>query len=374
MKAIAFYLPQFHPIPENDAWWGEGFTEWHHVSRGRPLFPGHQQPKLPGRLGFYDLRLEQTRLDQAELARSHGIDAFCYWHYWFGTNDTLLDLPLQSVLESQKPDFPFCLAWGNHSWWDKSRGRLLKEQTYGGAEDYKAHFYHLLPCFQDSRYLKKDGKPVFLLFDYQDVPDIDIFVSTWKELAVKEGLLGVYFIFQTQDWKTASLHGCDGFIQPEGFKIAFDEKSLARSTLKKWNLFQSLKQLLQKTGLLGMYRRNLGLLGVNRVEYSAAITRVLQRDAPDNMYPCVYPGWDSTPRHGKNGLVLHNATPGHFYEHCLETLHWIRQRNVTEDLMFIKSWNEWAEGNYMEPDQLYGTGFLKAFLRARRDSRVDCSL
>src|SRR5262249_41646184 len=155
MRVIAFYLPQFHPIPENDAWWGPGFTEWTNVSLARPLFRGHYQPRVPGELGFYDLRMPETRAAQAALARAHGIEAFCYWHYWFAGKQ-LLERPFEEVLASHEPDFPFCLAWANESWtgiWHGAPHRMLVQQTYPGLADHEAHFRVWLRAFEDARYV-----------------------------------------------------------------------------------------------------------------------------------------------------------------------------------------------------------------------------
>lgn len=187
-KIIAFYLPQFHPIKENDEWWGKGFTEWHNVVKAKPLFRGHYQPKLPGDLGFYDLRLPETREAQAQLAKEAGVYGFCYWHYWFGNGRRLLERPFNEVVASGKPDFPFCLAWANHSWyaktWDPNKkDKLLIEQLYPGAEDNEKHFYELLAAFKDDRYIKVDDKPLFAIFKPLQVDNVSAFIEQWQDLA-----------------------------------------------------------------------------------------------------------------------------------------------------------------------------------------------
>ena len=171
-RFIAFYLPQFHPTKENDEWWGKGFTEWVSVAKARPLYRGHVEPHIPADLGFYDLRIPEIREQQAELAKEAGIEAFCYWHYWFGEGKRLLERPFNEVLTSGKPDFPFCLAWANHSWykklWDsqaREKDLLLIEQKYLGIEDYKSHFYAMLPAFKDDRYFRVNGKLFFIVYD-----------------------------------------------------------------------------------------------------------------------------------------------------------------------------------------------------------------
>ena len=198
-RFIALYLPQFHPIPENNEWWGPGFTEWRSVASAKPLFKGHVQPKIPRDLGFYDLRLEATRVEQAQMAGEYGIDGFCYWHYWFGNGKRLLNIPFDEVVASGKPDFPFCLAWANHSWYNKAWGgegkdKLLIEQLYPGTEDYILHFNTMLPAFKDKRYIRHEGKLLFLVFNPIDSPQMRNFISTWRRLAEENGLDDFYFV------------------------------------------------------------------------------------------------------------------------------------------------------------------------------------
>lgn len=200
IKVLAYYLPQFHPTPENDRWWGEGFTEWTNVGRAKPLFKGHYQPKVPADLGYYDLRVPEVADRQADLAREGGVAGFCYWHYWFGNGKKLLEMPAERMLATGQPDFPFCFAWANHSWWRKSWNpqvpqQLLLPQTYPGDEDVDAHFYYCLPFFRDKRYMRYDGRPVFIFFKHWDYPEVDRFMSRWNELARKERLSdSIYFI------------------------------------------------------------------------------------------------------------------------------------------------------------------------------------
>ena len=201
-RVIAFYLPQFHPIPENDKWWGKGFTEWTNVAKAKPLFRGHDQPRIPADLGFYDLRMPEVREMQAELACEAGIEGFCYWHYWFGNGRMLLERPFREVLDSGKPKFPFCLGWANHSWstktWIDKKGAVgnavIAEQTYPGVDDYRMHFDYLLPAFKDRRYIKVDGKPIFVIFAPLDIPDVSSFISLWRRLAQEAGLNGIHFV------------------------------------------------------------------------------------------------------------------------------------------------------------------------------------
>ena len=221
LKLIAFYLPQFHPIPENDAWWGEGFTEWRNVANARPLFDGHYQPHLPSSLGFYDLRLPETREAQAELARAHGITGFCYYHYWF-SGKQLLERPFEEVLASGRPDFPFCLCWANEPWsrrWDGQEQDVLQPQSYS-EEDDRRHIAWLLPAFLDERAIRVDGKPLFLVYQGRELPDPARTVEIWQEAAREAGLPGIHLVSVETGWDEgwdASQVGFDGKVlfQPQ---------------------------------------------------------------------------------------------------------------------------------------------------------------
>ena len=220
-RVLAYYLPQFHPIPENDKYWGPGFTEWTNVAKAKPLFRGHYQPRIPADLGFYDLRLPEVREQQAQLAREAGIEGFCYWHYWFGNGRQLLQRPFNEVLASGKPNFPFCLAWANHDWstksWQRGKGAvdssvMIEKQLYPGDEDYVNHFNYVLPAFRDHRYITVDGKPLFLIFDTYNFADVSHFIELWRDLAVKNGLDGIYFVAIANSTTTVQ-RGKDGTIE-----------------------------------------------------------------------------------------------------------------------------------------------------------------
>ena len=351
-RVIAFYLPQFHPIPENDAWWGKGFTEWTNVAKARPLFKGHEQPHLPADLGFYDLRLPETRIAQAEMAAAYGIEGFCYWHYWFAGR-RLLERPFDEVLASGQPDFPFCLGWANESWtgvWNNDPRRMLMEQTYPGEADDRAHFDYLLKAFGDHRYITIDGKPLFFIYKPLKLPDAKRRLDLWREWAIKAGLKGLYILGNNLlDFEDAASLGLDGAVITT-LGIAATKSQVVNKA--KW--------------LIWGIRKKLVLGGPRTTEYEEAIKYLI----PDlsrfdfDAYPCVYPNWDHTPRSGRQGLVLTGSTPALFERHMVDAINAINSRDSEHRIIFLKSWNEWAEGNYLEPDARWGLQYLEALSRA----------
>ncbi len=322
-RVIAFYLPQFHPTPENDEWWGKGFTEWTNVASARALFKGHEQPVIPADLGFYDLRLPETRLAQAEMAASYGVEGFCYWHYWFGGR-RMLERPFNEVLSSGQPDFPFCVGWANHSWsgiWKDEPHRKLIDQTYPGDEDDRAHFEYLLKAFSDERYITVDGKPLLVIFKPTDMPDPKRRFDLWRELALQAGLKGLHIVgINMLDFKSAKELGLD---------------AVTLSTLAVTNTANPVVNALTKN--LWRIRRKLSLGGPRIVEYSEAIKLLVpdlnQLDC--EAYPCVYPNWDNTPRKGRKGLVLANSTPALFEKHVKEAVTALGDRADEHKLVFL---------------------------------------
>ena len=346
---IAFYLPQFHPITENDRWWGPGFTEWTNVAQARPLFPGHYQPRLPADLGFYDLRLPETRATQAELAHAYGIEGFCYWHYWFA-GKRLLERPFSEVLASGEPDLPFCLAWANQSWsgiWHGAPERILIEQTYPGSADHEAHFRILLEAFADERYITVDGAPLFVVYAPHELPDARRVTDLWRKRALEAGLPGLHLVAVSQG----------GALDP--VELGFDAVAISHQTtimdLPSMNYLDAVARRVRAG-----YRKLLGR-PVHVYRYEDALAHFLEEvPAHVTRYPCVIPGWDNSPRSGRRGVVLHDATPELFGRHVREALRQIAGHDRQLRIVFIKSWNEWAEGNYLEPDQRYGRAFLEA--------------
>lgn len=368
-RFIAFYLPQFHPIPENDEWWGKGFTEWTNVAKAKPLFRGHYQPHIPADLGFYDLRYPEIKELQAEMAREAGIEGFCYWEYWFGNGKRLLEKPFDAVLQSGKPDYPFCLGWANESWSNKSwhnkdrsiKDRTLMEQTYS-EEDYVKHFYHNLPAFKDHRYITVDGKPLYVIFNPLGIPDSKRFLEIWRDLAVKNGLKGIHFVATGVNVSDRNEQG----------------KKQIRRTDETGRLYKKLledgydalssrgypRAELMLEGRLGYaFRIALGKFLhyeiVRRYDYNKILDHIYtEEDKWENIYPMVMPNWDRSPRSGRRSCVYTNTTPEVFKKCVNKAIDLVKDKEDEHKIIFVKSWNEWGEGNHMEPDLKYGKGYL----------------
>lgn len=342
-RIIAFYLPQYHPIPENDNWWGKGFTEWTLVAKAKPRFKNHYQPKIPSELGFYDLRLEQSQIDQSNLAIEHGIDGFCYWHYWLGEGKRLLEKPFENVLESKKVKINFCLGWANHSWkgvFFGAKNKTLVTQKYPGTEDHVKHYNLVSKAFKDNRYLRVNDKVIFFIYRPKDIPNCLEFTQLWRKLAQKDGLNGIHFIGEGIKFEEKEQYGLDAVSYSNHREIEY--KGIKNKYVK---------------GILSKISEN----RTDKIfEYREAIKFFLKEgDIRPLEYPSIIPGWDTTARLGKNALILKNNTPELFKIHVQEALAKSTNINPDENIIFLKSWNEWSEGNYVEPDTLHGRKFLE---------------
>lgn len=375
-RIIALYLPQFHPTPENDRWWGPGFTEWTNVAKAKPLFRGHVQPRIPADLGFYDLRLPETREQQAQMAREAGVEGFCYYHYWFGNGRQLLERPFNEVVASGKPDFPFCICWANHTWsnktWERKsavqKNSVLMEQTYPGTEDDIAHFNSLLPAFRDKRYMTVDGKLIFVIYDPIKFHNVRGFIDTWRKLAEENGLPGFHFVGMTPSTLTVKVND-DGSMQrvmpnlKSSEQIFKDVLAMGFDAVNSFGkrrgemLYEGKYKNLAKTVL-----RHIGLpTGSMRYDYERTVRNYFApEDAWENVYPTILPQWDRTPRVSSYDGVYVNATPEKFEQHIKQALNIIKDKQPEHRILFLKSWNEWGEGNYVEPDLQWGHGFLDA--------------
>lgn len=335
MKTIAFYLPQYHPIPENDEWWGKGFTEWTNVVRARPRFNEHYQPHIPADLGFYDLRTEETRIAQATLAAEYGINGFCYYHYWFN-GKMLLERPLNEVLESGKPDFPFCVCWANENWsrrWDGQEREILMEQNY---DDYNAetHIEWLSRLFLDNRYIKIKGKPLFLIYRAGDITNIKQKVMDWEKTIQKKGFPGIYLCY-IKNFTT-------GISDQDFLKMGFNAilEFEPRPT----------QEMLPKQ-----------VPGAFVYNYQDFVKKTFKKPKADYIeFPCVFPSWDNSSRKKVDANIIQNLNPELYKIWLKEGLRRVQAYDQEEQFVFINAWNEWAEGCHLEPDLQNGKKFLVA--------------
>lgn len=351
-RHLAFYLPQFHPTPENDQWWGPGFTEWVNVAKARPLFAGHEQPRIPGELGFYDLRLPETRAAQAALAAGHGIDGFVYYHYWFNGR-RLLGRPFDEVRASGEPDFPFALCWANESWtraWDGRSGHVLVEQRYG---DDREHARWLVQAFADPRYIRVEDKPLFLVYRASRLPDARRTTDILREEADRAGL-GELFLARVESF-------ADEREDPRG--LGFDA---AVEFAPDWSVLTPGAAAAVRSGMRRLARvRRDRPWQVHR--YDALARRMMAKPRPDHVrFPCVTPRWDNTARKGATGLAVVGSTPRAYGEWVAWAGREAAAASPADSLVFVNAWNEWAEGAHLEPERTHG----RAYLEAHRDARA----
>jgi hypothetical protein len=341
---VAFYLPQFHPFPENDAWWGRGFTEWTNVVQARPLFEGHYQPHLPADLGFYDLRLPEVREAQASMAAAHGVDAFCYYHYWFGGRQ-VLHRPFDEVRASGRPDFPFMLCWANENWtraWDAGDHEVLLEQSYS-PEERAAHIGYLVDAFRDERYLRVEGRPVFAIYRIDWIDDGAGFVADLRRAAAPVvGDLWIVKFDTPSRFDDPAATGCDAAAQ--FFPVGVHEAGLDAQQVP-----------LAPPGNLVL-------------PYEVVVDGLLDVPAPPWIrYECVTPSWDNTSRRGPGrSWLLHGSTPELYERWLREVVDRAPQRTDGTPIVFVNAWNEWAEAAHLEPDLRWGDAYLRATARVTR--------
>lgn len=363
-KIITFYLPQYHTIPENDKWWGDGFTDWNNVKKGFPRFKGHYQPHVPSELGYYDLTNENTRIAQAELAKEYGISAFCYYHYWFNEK-MLLEKPLNEVLNTGKPDFPFCICWANENWtrrWDGLDNEVLIQQNY---EEYDPiiHMEWLLKVFSDKRYVRIDGRPLYLIYNPCDIPDLRDKIVLWRELAKENGFPDIYIC------SVKSIHNKfnENILIALGFDALVDfipnrdlENYRNNTIFQKLWFYKLLNKIIQMSGLTKKIRK---LPLTNLYDYrKIASDSMADYEYKQKTFPCVIPSWDNSARK-RNSTVIHNEDTG-LYEKWLEnSCNKVMKNSPDEQIVFINAWNEWAEGCHLEPDLKNGRKFLESTLK-----------
>lgn len=360
MKVIAFYLPQFHEIPENNIWWGKGFTEWTNVKKSTPLFPGHYQPRVPLDECYYDLSDYRVIKNQAELANKYGIFGFCIYHYWFNGH-LLLHRPMELLLEHKEIDIHYCISWANEDWtnaWVKNDKKVLIQHDYSKKEDITDHFNYLLPFFKDPRYIQIDHKPLFVIYRPELIPNLSEFVKTFNTLAQKNGFSGI--VFASQQYQCLTINKIDRRLfdyhieyQPD-FVNFFSKSFIWRVSYKFFKKYMKYKFVdnMRKSETLKL------------IDYDDAWKRILKFGPINkNALPGAFVNWDNTPRHKGNGTVYTNFSPQKFKKYLCQQI--IRaKKDYKTDYLFLFAWNEWGEGGYIEPDEKYRYQYLEAVQNA----------
>lgn len=361
-KLVAFYLPQFHAIPENDRAWGKGFTEWTNVKKALPIYKGQYQPQIPLNNNYYNLLDVKVMEEQAKMAKEYGVYGFCYYHYYFKDGKKLLEKPLEQMLKDPKVDIPFCLCWANEPWskrWDGSENEIIVEQEYGKKEEWYNHFMYLLPFFQDSRYIKdKMGAPLFVIYKPYEIPEFEEMLKYWKKLCVENGLPAIKFIVQYPERPVLNNEVSnifDGMIQ---FEPIYTLSNILNDSHKKVSFV--LKHPIFGGKIICNKIYNF-LYKTNRhaFSYDMIVQESLKIEKNDKLYPGVFTGWDNTPRRGKNATYYKGSTPEKFEKYLAAKLE-KNEKESNKEFLFINAWNEWGEGAYLEPDEKYQYGYLNA--------------
>lgn len=375
-KIITFFLPQYHTIPENDRWWGEGFTEWVNTRKAVPLYEGHYQPRTPLNENYYNILDEGVMEWQAELAKKYGIFGFCHYHYWFKGGKQLLEKPTDAMLKNSKVDIPFCLSWANENWtrnWDGGNKEIIAEQDYGGKKEWEDHLQYLLPFFKDSRYITEDGKPVFLIYKPELIPNLNAMLDYWTARVKECGLPGICYMIQSGGWYFDPGYDDSRFSWQIRFEPAFSKAYKTKKDMGKVKKLQKIFTFLRKVKLEGAGKWFYGKLQAAHRE--AAAIHALEKASYDETWNTIltspveaktalggFVDWDNTARN-KKGRVYVGASPEKFGEYLSRLVKRV-QTESSNPYLFINAWNEWAEGAYLEPDEKYGYAYLEAVQNA----------
>lgn len=372
VKIIPFYLPQFHRIPENDQWWGEGFTEWTNVKKAVPLFEGHHHPKVPSERNYYNLLDDDVKIWQAELAKKYGVFGFCYYHYWFKDGKQLLEKPAEQMLENKKIDFPFCFCWANENWsknWDGGNREVIMEQSYGEKDDWEKHFQYLLKFFKDDRYITVNGKPLFIIYKPEQIIDIYQMVTYLKKRVKEEGFPGLCCAFQFPTYYADMYYREDIFDYRIGFEPVYSRNV---ENLKYPGTVRKVKMLRNLFGenIVSMYRKmrheKMGSSwgksqSLAMYFYDETWEQILANEWSEEFLPGAFVDWDNTPRN-KHGVMYEGFSIEKFENYMKKLLQ--RAEKEKKPMVFINAWNEWGEGAFLEPDEKYGYQKLEAVKNA----------
>lgn len=365
MKVIPVYLPQFHTIPENDEWWGKGFTEWVNMRNAQPLYEGHNQPRVPLNNNYYDLSDLETLKWQCKLAKEYGIYGFCMYHYWFNGR-LLLEKPMEMLLAHPEIDIKYCISWANHDWTDgwKAQDRapkILIAHDFNDEKDWADHFNYMLPFFKDPRYMAENNKPLMVIYVPNLIRKLNKMLDLWTKMAQEAGFDGLTYIYQSaassfdDSWDKSKFdYGVE--MNPGYANMFFKDKS-------NFGIFPKLIKYSREIKRILGIKRSLNIsksVGITKTSYDETWEKILKlRPRNDiNMIPCAFTDWDNTPRHKQRGSVYEGVTPEKFKKYFAQLVDNTRKYYNT-DMIFVFAWNEWAEGGYLEPDEKYGYGLLE---------------
>ena len=379
MKIIAFYLPQFHSIPENDIWWGKGFTEWTNVKNAKKLFEEHYQPRIPLNNNYYNLTDSNTLMWQVEMAKKYNVYGFCFYHYWFDGH-MLLQKPMEIMYENDKINYPYCICWANENWTNawKADGdvKTLIQQTYGEKKDWKDHFDYLLKFFKDPNYIKNNNKPFFVIYRPEIIPCLKDMLEYWKELSIENGFNGIDFAYQQISFDLMNDNCKDLFeynIEYQPTYARYDLRMNDDNNFKKIGfMFRELirKSVLKIDKILGsnLYSK-ISRKKLMIEDYDDLCNCIISRKPSDKKaIPGMFVGWDNTSRRGIGGSVCVGSTPEKFKRYLSLQIQ-NAKINYNKDMIFMFAWNEWAEGGYLEPDEKYKYGYLEAIKSALEENK-----
>lgn len=367
MKIIAYYLPQFHEIPENNEMWGKGFTEWTNVKKGKPMFEGHDQPFIPLNNNYYDLTDVKVMEWQADLARKYGIYGFCFYHYWYNGH-IIMNKPIENWLHDENIDFPYCICWANHQWttsWSEGETKVIYEQKYNDKKEWKEHFDYLFPYFNDSRYIKTNGKPLVVLYEAANIPELNEMLDYWVLLAKENGLLGLEFAYQNVIADTIpsfddSRFAYDLEYQPQYARVFHDSKRISKEKMTGFFRWLNWKTFKIKTPKFLQKHIQTTINSFIKLDYDDIWTRIIKMSPiSKKSIPGAFIKFDSTARRGDRGMIIHGMTLQKFKDYLIkQIIH--AKKEYKQDMLFMFAWNEWAEGGYLEPDEEFKYGVLES--------------
>ncbi len=368
-KIIAYYLPQYHRIPENDYWWGNGFTEWNNVKKSKKLFKNHYQPRIPLKNNYYDLSDVKVMGWQAKIAKEYGLYGFCFYHYWFD-NKPLLEKPIINFLNEKKIDFNYCLCWANESWrnsWAKADDKIIMEQKYGERKEWKKHFDFLLPFFKDTRYIKEDNCPLLVVYRPYLCEYMIHILDYWKKLARENGFDGLHIASQRFEEQEKHKDLYDYL----DYHIDYLSKYMNKDRKKDSNFVKVVKQV--HNFVLDKWNFDIFRFWKKRkvciLNYDNLWNKIINDSTiSEKSIAGGFVDWDNTPRYGMKGTVVYGGNPEKF-EYYMRKQNQRVKNLFKNDYLFIFAWNEWGEGGYLEPDEKNKFAYLEALKKVISERR-----